>query len=115
MANVSHEIRTPLNGIIGFSELLARTQINERQADYLDTIRKSSADLLKILNDILDLSKIDAGKLTIDNIDMNLRSTLEEVLTMLAPWPAQRPRAKSSYLFRCAYFYSLRPLRHKEF
>lgn len=85
LANVSHEIRTPLNGIIGFSELLSRTPINERQADYLDTIRKSSADLLKILNDILDLSKIEAGKLIIENVELNLRTILEEVLTMLAP------------------------------
>lgn len=85
LANVSHEIRTPLNGIIGFSELMARTQVNERQNDYLQTIRKSSTDLLKILNDILDLSKIDAGKLIFEMIDMNLRSVVDEVLNVLAP------------------------------
>lgn len=85
LANVSHEIRTPLNGIIGFSELLARTQVNERQADYLGTIKKSSADLLNIINDILDLSKIDAGKLIIEHTPFNLRDILEDVLTMLAP------------------------------
>ena len=85
LANVSHEIRTPLNGIIGFSELLARTQVNERQADYLATMRKSSSDLLKIINDILDLSKIDAGKLIIEHTGFNLRDVLEDVLTVLAP------------------------------
>ncbi len=85
LANVSHEIRTPLNGIIGFSELLARTQVNDRQADYLTTIHNSSIDLLKIINDILDLSKIDAGKLIIEHTDINLRDVLEDVLTVLAP------------------------------
>lgn len=90
LANVSHEIRTPLNGIIGFSELLARTQLTEQQEDYLSTIYTSSEDLLKILNDILDLSKIDAGKLIIERIDVNLRDVLEEVFTRLAPQAAEK-------------------------
>ncbi|MDK2777651.1 MAG: response regulator [Pseudomonadota bacterium] len=85
LANVSHEIRTPLNGIIGFSDLLARTRVNEQQSDYLSTIKKSSADLLNIINDILDLSKIDAGKLIIEHTNFNLRDVLEDVFTMLAP------------------------------
>lgn len=90
LANVSHEIRTPLNGIIGFSELLARTQLTEQQEDYLSTIYTSSDDLLKILNDILDLSKIDAGKLIIEKININLRDVLEEVFTRLAPQAAEK-------------------------
>lgn len=85
LANVSHEIRTPLNGILGFSELLARTNLSDQQTEYLATIHNSSEDLLKILNDILDLSKIDAGKLIIERIDFNLRNILEDVLIMLAP------------------------------
>ena len=85
LANVSHEIRTPLNGIIGFSDLLARTQVNSQQHDYLNTIKKSSTDLLTIINDILDLSKIDAGKLIIEHTPFNLRDVLEDVFTMLAP------------------------------
>lgn len=97
LANVSHEIRTPLNGIIGFSELLARTQVNDRQADYLTTIRNSSSDLLKIINDILDLSKIDAGKLIIEHTDFNLRDVLEDVLTVLAP-NASHKRLELNYL-----------------
>lgn len=90
LANVSHEIRTPLNGIIGFSELLARTQLTEQQEDYLSTIYTSSDDLLKILNDILDLSKIDAGKLIIEKTDVNLRDVLEEVFARLAPQAAEK-------------------------
>ncbi|AHK16446.1 response regulator [Thalassolituus oleivorans] len=85
LANVSHEIRTPLNGILGFSELLGRTQVSERQNDYLQTIRKSSDDLLNIINDILDLSKIDAGKLIIEHTPFNLRDVIEDALQVLAP------------------------------
>lgn len=90
LANVSHEIRTPLNGILGFSELLARTNLSNQQVEYLATIHKSSEDLLKILNDILDLSKIDAGKLIVERIRMNLRDILEEVIIMLAPEAYQK-------------------------
>ena len=61
LANISHEIRTPLSGIIGFTELLQKTNINFRQAEYLSTIENSANGLLTIINDILDLSKIDAG------------------------------------------------------
>jgi len=85
LANVSHEIRTPLNGIIGFSDLLARTQVNERQGEYVDTIRRSSEDLLNIINDILDLSKIDAGKLILEAENFDLRDLVEEVLQVLTP------------------------------
>ena len=85
LANVSHEIRTPLNGILGFTEVLARTHLSDQQTEYLTTIHNSAEDLLKILNDILDLSKIDAGKLIIERTAFNLRSLVEDVLLMLAP------------------------------
>ena len=85
LANVSHEIRTPLNGIIGFSDLLARTEVNERQSEYVDTIRRSSEDLLNIINDLLDLSKIDAGKLILENTSFELRDLIEEALQVLTP------------------------------
>lgn len=90
LANVSHEIRTPLNGIIGFSDLLARTDVSDRQREYVDTIRRSSEDLLSIINDILDLSKIDAGKLILEKADFNLRDLIEEVLLVLAPIAADK-------------------------
>ena len=85
LANMSHEIRTPLNGIIGFTELLLKSQMNGQQKDHLNTIRKSSEILLTIINDILDFSKIEAGKLVLDRVPYNLRSTIEDVMVMLAP------------------------------
>ncbi len=68
LANMSHEIRTPMNAILGMSRQLAKTTLNSRQHFYLDAIQGASENLLIILNDILDLSKIEAGKLTLENI-----------------------------------------------
>ena len=85
LANMSHEIRTPLNGIIGFTNLLLKSDISLTQRDYLDTIQKSSESLLSIINDILDFSKIEAGKLVLDQVPLNFQDVVEDVLTMLAP------------------------------
>ncbi len=85
LANMSHEIRTPLNGIIGFTNLLQKSELTPRQQDYLDTIEKSADSLLAIINEILDFSKIEAGKLVLENIPFNLRDLLQDTLTILAP------------------------------
>jgi len=85
LANMSHEIRTPLNGIIGFTELLRKSPLSLRQREYAETIQKSSDGLLLIVNQILDFSKMEAGKLQLDLVPLNLRDVIEEVSTLLAP------------------------------
>lgn len=85
LANMSHEIRTPLNGILGFINLLVKTEMNARQTEYLSTIQKSATSLLSIINDILDFSKMEAGKLYLDYARMDLRECVEDALTLMAP------------------------------
>ena len=85
LANTSHEIRTPLNGIIGFTNLLLKTSLLPRQREHLETIRRSSENLLTIINDILDFSRIEAGRLVLDNTLLDVREIIDDTLTMLAP------------------------------
>ncbi|KAA9332706.1 PAS domain S-box protein [Adhaeribacter soli] len=82
LANMSHELRTPMNGIIGMIDLLHQTIITEEQAEYVDTLRKSSDALLAILNDILDLSKIQAGKLVMNEQGIDLFYTLDKIYSL---------------------------------
>jgi PAS domain S-box-containing protein len=79
LANMSHEIRTPMNGIIGMTNLLQKTELKHPQRDYVQIIKQSSDNLLVLINDILDLSKIKAGKISIEKIPFNLQSSLHSL------------------------------------
>jgi PAS domain S-box-containing protein len=84
LANMSHEIRTPMNGIIGMIDLIGSTILNNEQVEYVQTIRKSSQTLLDILNDILDLSKIEAGKMQIKERPVHLIDTFQKLFDLFS-------------------------------
>ena len=79
LANMSHEIRTPMNAILGMSQLLAKTPLSKTQDNYLNAISTSAENLLVIINDILDLSKIDAGKLTLEHIGFSTQAVCQQI------------------------------------
>ena len=90
LANMSHEIRTPMNGVLGMVSVLKETQIDERQQTYFRTIEQSATDLLMVINDILDFTKLEAGKLQINPEVFSLSDTLDALETFFAPAAEQK-------------------------
>jgi two-component system, sensor histidine kinase and response regulator len=84
LATVSHELRTPMNGVIGMTSLLMETSLTSEQQSYAETIRQCGEALLQLINDVLECSKIEAGKLELECLDFNLRTTVEQVLAQFA-------------------------------
>jgi two-component system sensor histidine kinase/response regulator len=90
LANMSHEIRTPMNGIIGMSELLQRTELTSRQREYVAAAQESAQSLMRLLNELLDLSRIEAGRMELDLVDFSVNDCVARAIRTLAPQAAAR-------------------------
>ncbi|WP_145912614.1 ATP-binding protein [Endozoicomonas montiporae] len=102
LANMSHEIRTPLNGIIGYTSLMLEGELKPQQREYLTTIEKSAQGLMSMLNDILDFSRLEAGKLELDNSRLNLHAVLDDVLSIMAPAAYHKSLELVSFIYNDA-------------
>ena len=90
LANMSHEIRTPLNGVLGMVDVLRKTPLDARQQEYLEHVRQSGSALLTLLNDILDFSRAEAGRIRLEAADFSPRALLEELMLLLTPQAAAK-------------------------
>ncbi len=90
LATMSHELRTPMNGVLGCTQLLQDTSLTESQRQLIQTMERSAQALLGLVNDILDFSKVEAGKLTLETADLDLRSLIEDVVTLVAELAKQK-------------------------
>ncbi len=91
LANISHEIRTPLNSLIGFTRLLGRTRLSPDQLSHVESLSRAAEHLLAMLNDLLDLSKIEAGRLILDETPVNLRQLVTDTIDMMQPLVIDKP------------------------
>lgn len=115
LANISHEIRTPMNSIIGFTDLLAKTSIDKVQKDYIDTIDYSSKHLLNIINDLLDISSIRAGAMTLESVETDLYSLLEDLFIMLRPQAEEKNiELRFNYSEQTPRFFEADPTRLRQ-
>jgi PAS domain S-box-containing protein len=99
LATISHEIRTPMNGVLGFANLLQKSELNEQQAEFVDAIVSSGHSLLRVINEVLDLSKIEAGRMELDMQSFSLQACVEEAMDVVSSQAADKRIDLAAHVF----------------